>query len=61
MHELIHVGVLLFSLCGAAALLVSLLWPLAADHPLTPPAKAVLGILIALGAASLLVEWTIVH
>lgn len=61
MHELVHVGVLLFSLCGAASFLVLVLWPLVADHPLTASAKAALGVLIALGAASLLVEWAIVH
>ncbi len=61
MHELIHVAVLLFSLCGAASFLVLVLWPLAADHPLTAPAKTALGVLIALGATSLLLEWIIVH
>lgn len=61
MHDLVHVAVLLFSLCGAAAVGVLVLWPLVADHPLTGAAKAALGGLIVLGAASLLVEWAIVH
>lgn len=61
MHELIHVAVLLFALCGAAAGGVLVLWPLVADAPLTSPAKAALAILIVLGVIFLFVEWAVIH
>lgn len=61
MHELIHVAVLVFTLCGAAAVVLLALWPLVAERPPTRSTRTLLGGLIALGAASLLVEWTLVH
>lgn len=61
MHELVHVAVLLFTLCGAAAGGVLVLWPLVADSPLTGSAKAALVILIILGMVFLLVEWALIH
>lgn len=61
MHELVHVAVLVFTLCGAGSLLLLLLWPLLADNPLPGPSKKLMGALIGLGVASLLVEWMVVH
>ena len=61
MHELVHVAVLIFTLCGAGSLLLVLLWPLVADNPLPTPSRRLMGLLVALGVASLLVEWMIVH
>ena len=61
MHELAHIAVLLFTLCGAASLVLLALWPVLADRPLQASAKAVMAALVALGAASLLAEWLLVH
>ena len=61
MHELLHVAVLVFTLCGAASVLLVLLWPLMADKPLPGVTRTVMGALIALAIAALALEWTVVH
>lgn len=61
MHELLHVAVLLSTLCGAASVLLVVLWPLMAEKPLPGPTRTVMGVLIALAVASLVLEWIVVH
>lgn len=61
MHELLHVAVLVSTLCGAASVLLVLLWPLMAEKPLPGATRALMGALVALAAAALAVEWAVVH
>lgn len=61
MHELLHIGILISVLLGAAGLVLLLPWPLFADQPLPGATKVVLFVLIGLGALFLLVEWRLVH
>ncbi|MFP5351667.1 MAG: hypothetical protein ACLGIB_03780 [Actinomycetota bacterium] len=61
MHELLHVAVLVFTLCGAASILLVVLWPLIAEKPLPGATMTVMGALIALAAAALVLEWVLVH
>lgn len=60
-HELLHLGILLATLLGAASLLLLLLWPLVSDSPLPPATRwAMLG-LVGVAALLFLVEWRVVH
>jgi len=61
MHELGHIAVLIFTLCGAASLVLLVLWPVFADRALEPSLRAILAALGSLGVAALLVEWVVVH
>lgn len=61
MHELLHIAILTSTLLGAAAILLLILWPLLAEQPLGGPTRAVLWLLIGLGATLFLVEWRWVH
>lgn len=61
MHELLHIGILISSLLGAAGLVLLVAWPLFADQPLPGPTKALLGVLIGAGTLLFLVEWRWVH
>lgn len=61
MHEALHIAILTATLLGAAGLVLLVLWPLLADQPLPGPTRAVLFVLIALGAILFLVEWRLVH
>jgi len=61
MHELGHIAVLIFTLCGVASLVLLVLWPVLADRALEPSTRAILALVATLGAASLLVEWLVVH
>ena len=61
MHELLHVGILVATLLGAAAIVLLVTWPLFADQPLPPRTRIVLFALIGLGALLLVVEWRLVH
>jgi hypothetical protein len=61
MHEVLHVAILVSTVTGAAGLGLLLVWPLVADRPLSPPARAGLLGMAGLAAILFLLEWRVVH
>ena len=61
MHQLLHIGILLSTLLGAAGLVILLVWPLMSDSRLPDGARwAMLG-LVGAAAVLFLLEWRVVH
>lgn len=61
MHQLLHVGILVSTIMGVAALALLVLWPVIFEAPLGGRTKALL--LASIGVAGLLflMEWRVVH
>ena len=61
MHEVLHVGILGFTVLGAASLALMVLWPALFDSPMPRTARGAAGIAVAAAALLFLLEWRVVH
>ena len=61
MHEVLHVAILGFTILGAGALALLVLWPALFDAPMPSSARAVAGGAVAVAAVLFLMEWRLVH
>lgn len=61
MHEVLHVGILGFTILGAASLALMVLWPALFDGPMPRSARGAAGVAVAVAGILFLLEWRVVH
>ena len=61
MHEVLHVGVLGFTILGAASLALIVLWPALFDAPMPRSARGAAAASVVAAGILFLVEWRVVH
>jgi hypothetical protein len=61
MHQVLHVGILGFTILGAASLALIVLWSALFDSPMPRTARGVAGTAVVVAGLLFLLEWRVVH